>query len=52
MVISIGMLKSVSYQLVLDDVRQVADVVHASGGLIKVILETCMLNRFEKSSVV
>jgi len=48
MVMSVGMLKAGAYQLVMDDVRQVVDTVHASGGLCKVILETCLLDKFEK----
>mgnify|MGYP001128903538 CR=1 FL=1 len=48
MVMSIGMLKAGEYQYVLDDIRQVVEVVHPEGSLIKVILETALLNRKEK----
>ena len=48
MVISVGMLKAEAYQYVMDDIHQVVEVVHSKGGLVKVILETALLNRREK----
>jgi len=48
MVISVGMLKAEEYQYVMDDIHQVVEVVHSKGGIVKVILETALLNRCEK----
>lgn len=48
MVMSVGLLKAGDYQYVLDDIRSVVDVVHPKGGLVKVILETVLLNQQEK----
>ncbi len=48
MVISVGMLKAGEFQYVLDDIRQVVEAAHPKGGLVKVILETALLNRREK----
>jgi len=48
MVMSIGILKAGDYQYVMDDVQQVAEVVHSKGKLIKVILETVLLDQREK----
>lgn len=48
MVISVGMLKTGEYQYVLEEIQQMAEVIHGKGGLLKVILEMVLLNRFEK----
>jgi len=48
MVLNVGMLKSGMYDAVRDDVRAVADVVHAEGGVVKLILETALLSYEEK----
>ena len=48
MVISVGMLKAEEYPYVMDDIHQVVEVAHSKGGLVKVILETVLLNKREK----
>lgn len=48
MVINIGMLKSGEREYVEDDIRAVAEVAHAGGVILKVILETSLLTRDEK----
>jgi deoxyribose-phosphate aldolase len=48
MVINIGHLKSGLNALVVDDIRGVVEVGHEAGALVKVILETCLLNVEEK----
>ena len=48
MVINIGALKSRDYELVAQDIRGVVQVSHAQGALVKVILETALLNQDEK----
>lgn len=48
MVLSIGALKSGDHAQVLSDIRQVAEVVHAGGAILKVILETVLLTDDEK----
>ncbi len=48
MVMNVGWLKSGCRQDVLSDVRQVAYMAHGSGALIKVIIETALLNDDEK----
>lgn len=48
MVISIGMVKGEQYPAVFEDVSRVVETAHSSGALVKVILETCLLTRFEK----
>jgi deoxyribose-phosphate aldolase len=48
MVMNIGALKSGDRELVLSDIRAVADVVHAQNSLLKVILETYLLTDDEK----
>jgi len=48
MVLNIGALKSGDRDLVLSDIRSVAEVTHAHGGLLKVILETGLLTDEEK----
>lgn len=47
MVITVGMLKGARYPVVFEDISRVVETAHASGALVKVILETCLLNRFE-----
>ena len=47
MVINIGALKSKAYGLVLNDVQSVAQTAHAQNVILKVILETPILNRKE-----
>ena len=48
MVLNIGALKSGLSQLVLSDIRGVAEIAHAGGAILKVILETGMLTLEEK----
>ena len=48
MVMNVGMLKAKDYAQVYADIRQVVEQVHGSGKRIKVILETVLLDRFEK----
>ena len=48
MVINIGALKSGDRAYVENDIRAVAEVAHAAGVILKVILETSLLNREEK----
>jgi deoxyribose-phosphate aldolase len=48
MVLSVGQLKSGEYQAVLDDISEVSHEVHSKGKIVKVILETALLNRQEK----
>jgi deoxyribose-phosphate aldolase len=48
MVINIGALKSKDFETVARDIRGVVQVSHAAGVLVKVILETALLNEEEK----
>lgn len=48
MVINVSAIKSKEWQYVLDDMSSLAQVTHAQGALLKVILETCLLNDEEK----
>src|SRR5271155_4655567 len=48
MVLNIGLLKSGENALVQNDIRGVAEVVHQAGAILKVILETSLLNLAEK----
>ncbi len=48
MVLPIGALKSGNYRAVEHAIRSVASVAHRNGALLKVILETCLLNTEEK----
>lgn len=48
MVIPVGRMKSGSYQAVFDDILTVTETVHQGNGLVKVILEMCFLDEFEK----
>lgn len=51
MVLNIGLLKSgtaADYNVVRQDIRGVVDLAHAAGAIVKVILETCLLNFEEK----
>lgn len=48
MVINIGALKSRDYDIVAQDIRGVVQVSHAQGALVKVILETALLDQEEK----
>jgi deoxyribose-phosphate aldolase len=51
MVLNIGLLKSgqpSDYEAVRQDIRGVVDLAHASGAIVKVILETCLLTFEEK----
>jgi deoxyribose-phosphate aldolase len=48
MVASITALKSGNRAAVLEDVRAVTQGVHSRGGLVKVIIETCLLDADEK----
>ena len=48
MVINISAIKSKEWQYVLDDMSSLAQVTHQQGGLLKVILENCLLTDDEK----
>ncbi len=48
MVLSLGLLKSGDNHAVQQEIRGVAEVVHDAGGVVKVILETCLLSVEEK----
>lgn len=48
MVLNIGALKSGEFDTVRNDVHGVVERVHAMGGIVKVILETCLLSFEEK----
>jgi deoxyribose-phosphate aldolase len=47
-VLAVGLLKGGAYQMVLDDIKAVADACHAHGALLKVIHENCLLTEEEK----
>lgn len=51
MVVNISAIKSKDWQYVLDDMSSLAQVVHQQNGLLKVILETCLLTEEEKVKV-
>jgi deoxyribose-phosphate aldolase len=48
MVIPVGLLKGEQYSAVADDIAGVVEEAHASGAIVKVILEMALLSRFEK----
>lgn len=48
MVLSLGLLKSGENHAAQQEIRGVAEVVHEAGGVLKVILETCLLSVEEK----
>src|SRR5437868_2967743 len=48
MVLNIGLLKSGDFDAVKKDIRAVVEVTHVAGGIVKVILETCLLSFEEK----
>jgi deoxyribose-phosphate aldolase len=48
MVLNISAVKSKNWQYVLDDMSSLAQVCHQQGAILKVILETCLLNEEEK----
>ncbi len=48
MVLNIGLLKEQAYAPLYADIAAVVDVAHASGALVKVIMETCLLTQEEK----
>jgi deoxyribose-phosphate aldolase len=48
MVIAVGLLKGEQYAAVAEDIQRVVETAHASGAAVKVILEMCLLSRFEK----
>jgi len=48
MVMAVGLLKGGEWTAVLEDVRALADACHASGAILKVILEMGLLTRREK----
>ena len=47
MVINIGLLKSKKYDLVKEEIQEIAKVCHENGALLKVILENCLLTKEE-----
>ena len=48
MVLNIGALRSGKDELVAEEIAELSDLAHASGALLKVILETCLLTGEEK----
>lgn len=48
MVINVGAIKSGDWEYVYNDIKAVADAVKENGGLLKVIIETCLLTDDEK----
>ena len=48
MVLNIGALKSGNFDAVKKDIRNVVEVAHGAGAIVKVILETCLLSFEEK----
>ncbi|MBT9330718.1 deoxyribose-phosphate aldolase [Paracidobacterium acidisoli] len=48
MVLNIGLLRSGDNRAVQQDIRGVAEIAHDAGAIVKVILETCLLNVEEK----
>lgn len=48
MVINVGAIKSGNWDYVYNDIKAVADAVKTNGGLLKVIIETCLLSDDEK----
>ena len=48
MVLNVGLLKSGENALVMNDIRGVAEIVHEAGAILKVILETSLLNLEDK----
>jgi deoxyribose-phosphate aldolase len=49
MVMNIGALRAGDYHLVHKDIADVADVVHEGGGILKLIIESCLLKDEEKT---
>ena len=47
MVLNVGKFKSGDNDFIRDDIRAVADAAHSFGGIVKVILETCLLTKEE-----
>lgn len=50
MVINIGLLRSRNYHAVYKEINDLADIAHASGAILKIILETSLLTEEEKST--
>ena len=50
MVINLGLLRSCNYHGVYREISELADVAHASGALLKTILETSLLTEEEKTT--
>jgi deoxyribose-phosphate aldolase len=50
MVINIGALRAGDHAFVKDEIREIAKVVKTERGLLKVIIETCLLNEQEKTA--
>jgi deoxyribose-phosphate aldolase len=48
MVLAVGMLKGGAYQLVMDDIKAVAEACHQGNAILKVIQENCLLTDREK----
>lgn len=48
MVMNVGLLKAGEYNFIFEEVQKMAETVHDQGGLMKVILETCLLEKDEK----
>jgi deoxyribose-phosphate aldolase len=48
MVVPVGLLKGARYDAVAADIQHVVEISHAEAALVKVILETALLTRFEK----
>jgi deoxyribose-phosphate aldolase len=48
MVLNIGELRAGNHRVVEDDIRAVVSAAHATGAIVKVILETCLLDEHQK----
>jgi deoxyribose-phosphate aldolase len=48
MVIQVGMLKAGEYSFIFEEIQKMSALVHSFDALLKVILEVCLLDRFEK----
>ncbi len=48
MVIQVGMLKAAEYSFVFEEIQHLSELAHSYNGLLKVILEVCLIDRFDK----
>jgi len=47
MVIQVGLLKAGEFSFIFEEIQKMSDLVHSYQGLIKVILEVCLLDKYE-----